>query len=151
MTRINIILIFCILICGCVERKITITTDPPGAFVWLDGKKIGKTPLETPFIFHGTREITLQKKGYEIQSNMEPISIPWFQLFPIDFFTEFCCPFTFKDEHTFHYTLIPQLNKTDKAKTELMHRANTFKQEIDQLINKQEIDNNHQTDKAKTE
>ena len=92
MTRINIILIFCILICGCVERKITITTDPPGAFVWLDGKKIGKTPLETPFIFHGTREITLQKKGYEIQSNMEPISIPWFQLFPIDFFTEFCGP-----------------------------------------------------------
>lgn len=123
-----LLIFFLMILCGCVERKITIVSDPPGSSVWLDGKKIGTTPVTTPFVFHGTREITLQKKGYEIISSMEKVSMPIYQIFPIDFFAEFCCPYTFQDTHTFYYTMKPQLPQSTEEKQDLLKRAEKFKQ-----------------------
>ena len=43
---------------GCVERRYTIRTDPPGALVIVNGEEIGPTPVSRSFIYYGDRKIT---------------------------------------------------------------------------------------------
>ena len=38
---------------GCVEREMTLTTDPPGALVYVSDKEIGRTPVTQPFLWYG--------------------------------------------------------------------------------------------------
>jgi len=127
--------LFCIslfLFSGCVERKITILSDPPGANVWLDGEKVGETPVNVPFSFYGTREITLYKKGYQLFSTMESISIPIYEYFPLDFMSEFLIPFYLTDDHSFLYILKPYFPLTVKQKQELEKRGDALRKKIDQ-------------------
>ncbi len=50
---------------------ITFHSDPPGAEVWLDGGKIGETPLERHRISDGTHEVTLRKGVMEVSREIE--------------------------------------------------------------------------------
>ena len=50
---------------GCVERRYTIRSDPPGALVVVNGDEIGPAPVSRNFIFYGYRDIRLQREGYE--------------------------------------------------------------------------------------
>ncbi len=49
---------------GCVERTLTITSDPPGALVHLNDEEIGRTPTTVPFTFYGVYDVRLEKEGY---------------------------------------------------------------------------------------
>ncbi|NUM34836.1 MAG: PEGA domain-containing protein [Candidatus Brocadiae bacterium] len=123
-----IFLFFFILCCwGCVERKITIVSDPQGAHVWLDGEKVGETPVSVPFSFYGTREITVSKEGYQLHSSMESIQAPVYQYFPLDFVSEFLIPVSLQDEHKFLYTLKPYFPLTAKQKKDLEKRADALR------------------------
>lgn len=115
--------LLCWLTNGCVERRITILSDPPGGKVFLDGRQIGTTPVSVPFHFYGTREITVYKSGYEIFSKEETISPPLYQVFPLDIFFEFCWPFQMEDDHRLGYTLKPHLSLSVKQKDALKQRA----------------------------
>lgn len=54
------------LVCsGCLERTIRVTSDPPGALVWLNDVEIGRTPAEARFKFYGTYDVRLELTGYE--------------------------------------------------------------------------------------
>jgi len=46
---------------GCVERKMTVTSNPPGARVYLDDQEMGQTPVTFRFDFYGHRTFTLKK------------------------------------------------------------------------------------------
>ncbi|MEW6357724.1 MAG: PEGA domain-containing protein [Planctomycetota bacterium] len=92
---------------GCVERTITVRSDPPAAYVYFEGKEIGQTPVTVSFVHHGTRKVTVYKPGYEKLHAMEEIKAPWFQWFPIDFFTEVLWPGKLKEEHVLDYKLEP--------------------------------------------
>ncbi len=48
---------------GCVERTITITSDPPYALVWLNDEEIGRTPVTVPFTFYGKYDVRLIHEG----------------------------------------------------------------------------------------
>lgn len=50
---------------GCVRRTIRITTEPPGALVWLNHREIGRTPVEAEFTHYGTYDLLIKKKGWE--------------------------------------------------------------------------------------
>ena len=50
---------------GCVQRRMTIRSSPPGAMVYVDNQEIGTTPVSTGFTYYGTREFRLVKDGYE--------------------------------------------------------------------------------------
>ena len=45
---------------GCVERLISVRSDPPGAAVLLDGDPVGVTPVEVPYTWYGTRDVTVE-------------------------------------------------------------------------------------------
>ena len=48
---------------GCMHRRMTIRSNPPGARVLLEGEEKGFTPYSMDFTYYGTREITLVKPG----------------------------------------------------------------------------------------
>lgn len=94
---------------GCVRRRMTIRSNPPGALVYVDNYEIGVTPCSTSFLYYGTREIRLVKDGYETLTVKQPIPTPWYQIPPLDFFSENVAPQELRDEHVFTYTLTPQV------------------------------------------
>jgi len=105
---------------GCVERRLIIESDPPGAYVYLEGKEVGQTPLRLSFVHHGIREVSVHKLGYERVKKFEKIEAPWFQWFPLDFFFEVLWPQTLVEEHRLSYKLEPQ---KEISKEEVLKRA----------------------------
>ena len=94
---------------GCVRRRMTIRSNPPGALAYVDNYEVGVTPCSTSFLYYGTRQIRLVKDGYETLTVMQPFDVPWYQIPPIDFFSENVAPQELRDEHTFTYQLTPQV------------------------------------------
>lgn len=83
---------------GCVQRRMTIRSSPPGALVYVDDYQLGTTPVSTDFIYYGTRKIRLVKDGYETLTVRQPFPIPWYEVFPLDFVTENIWPWEIRDE-----------------------------------------------------
>jgi hypothetical protein len=82
---------------GCVDRFISVRSDPPGASVLLDGEPAGRTPVEIPYTWYGTREVTLELRGYRSVTRMVPLPAPWWQYLPFDFITDVLLPFRIHD------------------------------------------------------
>jgi len=83
---------------GCVQRRMTIRSNPPGALVYVDDYQIGTTPVSNDFVYYGTRKIRLVKDGYETLTVRQPFPIPWYEVFPLDFVTENIWPWEIRDE-----------------------------------------------------
>jgi PEGA domain len=96
-----------ILCSGCVERRYTLRTDPPGALAIVNGEEVGQTPVSRSFWYYGDREITFLLDGYETKTIIEPINAPWWNNLFTEFFTENMVPFNLRDEREFKYTLTP--------------------------------------------
>ncbi|WP_435006258.1 PEGA domain-containing protein [Tundrisphaera lichenicola] len=92
---------------GCVERRYTIRTDPPGAQAFVNGEQIGTTPVSRSFTFYGDRTVRLVKEGYETQDVVAKFEAPWYDNLLTEFFTENLNPYTFRDEVEFNYKLQP--------------------------------------------
>lgn len=93
---------------GCVERRYTIRTNPPGALVRVNDEEIGATPAARSFTYYGDRKVQLMLDGYETQTIIQPIKAPWWDNYATEFFTENLIPYTFRDEREFVYDLVPK-------------------------------------------
>ena len=87
----------------------TIRSNPPGAFVYVDNYPIGTTPVSTNFTHYGTRSIRLVKDGFETQSVEERMAAPWYQIPPLDFVSENLVPGEIRDHRTLSYQMHPQM------------------------------------------
>jgi hypothetical protein len=87
----------------------TIVTNPPGALAYVDNYEIGTTPCSTDYTFYGTRQIRLVKDGYETLVVNQPLPPPWYQIPPLDFFSETLLPNELRDERTLSYQLTQQV------------------------------------------
>jgi hypothetical protein len=105
---------------GCVERRMTIRSNPPGAMVYVDDYEIGTTPVSTSYIYYGTRKIRLVKDGYETLTIYQPMPHPWYQWPGIDFFSENLWPHEIRDERSFMYQMVPMVTVPTDA---LLDRA----------------------------
>jgi hypothetical protein len=95
-------------VAGCVERKMLIRSDPPGAMITLDGQTLeSRTPAEVPFDFGGTRSVTLSAPGHRVLETTAELSDPWFTYFPLDIGAEFLWPGTIEDAQAFDFKLEP--------------------------------------------
>lgn len=92
---------------GCVQRRMTIRSSPPGALVYVDDYQIGTTPVSTDFIYYGTRKIRLVKDGFETLTVRQPFPLPWYQVFPLDFVTENLWPAEIRDERVVDLAMTP--------------------------------------------
>jgi hypothetical protein len=98
----------CALQTGCLRRRMTVRSNPPGAQVFIDDQEIGTTPCSTAFTYYGTRKITLIKDGYRTETLYHRVSAPWYQYPPLDFFAETVVPYEIDDERLVDVQLVPQ-------------------------------------------
>jgi hypothetical protein len=95
-----------VLLCaGCVERRYTLRTNPPGALAIVNGEEVGQTPVSRSFYYYGDREITFLLDGYETKTLIQPMKAPWWDNLFTEFFTENLVPFNLRDEREFSYQL----------------------------------------------
>lgn len=93
---------------GCVRRRLTVRSWPPGAQVFIDDQEVGTTPCSTSFIYYGTRKITVIKNGYNTETLYHEISPPYYQYPPLDFITENLLPNEIRDERVVDIQLSPE-------------------------------------------
>jgi hypothetical protein len=93
---------------GCVRRRLTIRSNPPGAVVFVDERRVGVTPVSTSFQYYGTRNVQLVKDGYETVTEEHKVAAPWYQYPVIDFFAENLWPWEVRDERILDFNLPPQ-------------------------------------------
>lgn len=100
---------------GCVERTMTVRSDPPGALVYLDDVERGETPCTFPFDFYGDRTLVLHKDNYEIAKQVIAVKPPLYSAFPLDTFFDLLFPFTIHENHAYDVVLQP-VTKPDTEK-----------------------------------
>ena len=99
---------FIMLLAGCVERKLTIITEPSEAVVWFNDEEIGATPVTVNFNWYGDYNVRIEKPGYEILNTHQLLKRPAHDVFPLDFFAEVLWLGTIKDSYIWTFDLEPQ-------------------------------------------
>ena len=112
--------------CGCqsVHRRLTVQSDPPGALVLVDGRRIGFTPASVTFDYYGAREITLVKDGFETERFLAPVKPPLYQIPPADFVSDNFLPGQVEDRHVVRRRLRP---RTTAATEDVLGRADALR------------------------
>ena len=103
----GMVAVLAVLPCGCVQRRMTIRSNPPGALVYVDDYQIGTTPVSHDFVYYGTRKIRLVKDGYETLTVRQPFPLPWYEIFPLDFVSETLIPWEIRDERVVDLAMQP--------------------------------------------
>ncbi len=99
---------------GCMRRRMTITSDPPGAMVYVDDYAIGQTPVSHNFTYYGTRNFRLEMDGYETVNEQKEIKSPWYEVPPLDFVTDNLTPCEVKDNREFNFVMQPQKAESEE-------------------------------------
>lgn len=100
-----IVLLIALSATGCVRRRLTVRSTPPGAIVHVDNQRIGTTPCSVDYVYYGTREIRLSLPGYETLTVNQPLPAPWYELPGIDFISENLVPARIEDARTVSFNL----------------------------------------------
>ena len=111
---------------GCVERRLTINTNPSGAQVLLNDEDIGVSPVTTSFKWYGDYNITIRKPGCETLNTQQKLESPWYDYFPFDFFAEVLYPGRIIDSHQWSFDLKPS---TEPSRDKLITQAEQLKQQ----------------------
>jgi hypothetical protein len=115
------------LLTGCVERRLTINTQPQGALIVLNDEEIGVSPVTTSFEWYGDYWVRISKDGYETLDTHRNLKGPWYDQFPFDFFA-MLNPKRTVDSYEWTFELKPQLQPTSE---ELIQRAEEIKKQLD--------------------
>ena len=98
---------------GCVERTISITSDPPGTLVYLNDEEVGRTPLKVPFLFYGVYDVRLEHDGYKPLLTQQKAKAPWWEAPGPDLIAE-AIP-NLKAEQHWHFVLEVQPLPNEEA------------------------------------
>jgi hypothetical protein len=122
-----VMIIFCALICfccGCVERKITILTEPSGALVALNDEDIGTSPVTVGFEWYGDYSVRLTKEGFKTLNTHQNLKRPLRDRVFLDLFDDMF--HTRIDEYTWTFKLEPY---EQPQKDQLIDQAVKMKQQ----------------------
>jgi hypothetical protein len=111
---------------GCVERRLTINTDPDGALVFLNDEEVGVSPVTASFNWYGDYSVLISKQGYETLNTHRRLKGPWYDHFPFDFFAQIL-PGRTVDSYEWKFTLGPRLQSN---REELIESAQQLKNKL---------------------
>jgi hypothetical protein len=112
---------------GCVERRLTINTEPVGALVSLNDEEIGISPVTVEFNWYGDYKIRASKQGYEILETHQKLDPPLHDQFPFDLFAEILWPDTIVNEYEWTFELAPY---NPPQREELIQAARQMKEQV---------------------
>lgn len=127
---------------GCVERKITIISDPPGALVHLNDQEVGRTPVTVPFTWYGDYDVRLRLErpeptaekpnnvAYYYLHTHKVASAPPYQWLGVDLVAELS-PHKFVDEKVWAFNL-PRVETLPDG--ELVNRARDLKSRMGEPV-----------------
>lgn len=118
---------------GCVERRIAITSEPPGALVRLNDVEVGRTPLETNFLYHGVYDVQVELEGYEPLMTERAADAPWWEYPPFDLAAELV-PARLDNTIRWHFDLEPVPERTQapaEFEADLLERARSLREQAD--------------------
>ena len=127
------VLLAALLVAGCVERELTIVTEPTDAVVWLNDEEVGVTPVTVNFNWYGDYSVRIEKPGYAILNTHRELERPLHDRFPFDFFAEVCWPQKITDEYTWTFELEPYQPASTE---ELIKSGLQMQQRADQELGK---------------
>ncbi len=114
-------------VAGCVERELTINTQPQGAVVTLNDEEIGTSPVTVPFNWYGDYCVRISKEGYETLNTHKALKGPWYDHFPFDFFAQIVSPKRTVDKYEWTFTLE---EKKQVNPQELVEKAQQLKNQL---------------------
>ena len=91
---------------GCVRRKVSITSTPSEALVWVNSQEVGRTPLVFEFTYDGVYDVRLMHESCEALSTSASTEPPVWDLPGLDFFAEIL-PVEFTRDVAWHFELEP--------------------------------------------
>ena len=103
----------------------TITSEPPGALVFISDVEVGRTPVTLPFTWYGDYDIILRLEGYDALTTHAAINPPIQEVPPVDLFAEML-PWTFTDQRYLNFTLQKTAWPEDET---LIRRAEGLREE----------------------
>ncbi len=112
---------------GCVERKLTINTEPQGAVVTLNDKEIGTSPVTVGFQWYGDYNVRITKPGYETLKTHRELKAPMHDKFPLDFLAQ--CVNPQRIVNSYEWTF-PLEEKKPVDKDELIKEAQKLKEQL---------------------
>ena len=127
ITILAFLLVGSLAIGGCVERELTINTEPQGALVILNDEEIGESPTTVNFEWYGDYNIRISKEGYETLSTHRELKAPLHDQFPFDFFAQIVNPGRIVDSYEWTFELSP---KRQISREELIQSARKAKEQL---------------------
>ncbi len=118
--------------CNSLHRRLTITSEPSGARVWVNDQEIGKTPISKNIVYSGTYKIRCEKDGNETTTVMHQVRTPWYLYPGLDFFSENFVPGEIRDLQQCHVVLP---NKRMVPNDELLETANAMRNQVQNNAN----------------
>jgi len=112
---------------GCVERRLTINTEPEGALVILNDEQLGVSPVTVSFNWYGDYNVVIRKEGFETLKTHRKLAAPWYDAFPFDFFAGLLLPVRIVDSYKWTFELA---EKKQITREELMQQARQFKEQV---------------------
>ncbi len=116
-----------LLAAGCVERQLTINTQPQGAVVTLNDEEIGTSPVTVSFNWYGDYCVRISKEGYETLNTHRELAGPWYDKFPFDFFAQIVSAKRTVDKYEWTFTLE---EKKQINPQELVEKAQQLRKEL---------------------
>ena len=81
---------------------------------------MGLSPVSVDFTWYGDYDVVVRHADYETRKTNWRVREPWYQLPPLDFFSEVLVPVTLHDQHENTFTLT---ERTTPTREELVQRA----------------------------
>jgi len=117
-----------LLLTGCVERKLTINTEPQGALITLNDEQIGVSPVTVAFNWYGDYNVRAGKEGYETLETHRELKAPPHDWLGLDFFAQVLYPGRIVDNYEWTFELAPRRNPT---REELIEKADALRSQVD--------------------
>ncbi len=119
-----LLLLALLLLAGCVERRIKVTSSPAGARVWINDQQVGTTPLETRFTFYGGYDVRIELEGYEPINELRQAKAPLYE-YPGPDLIATALPINFKSIIEWHFELeqVEEATDPEGARENLLDRA----------------------------
>lgn len=127
LTTFFLLMVGLLCLTGCVERQLTVKTQPENAVVFLNDEEIGVSPVTVNFNWYGDYNVRIRKDGYQTLSTHRELKGPWYDHFPFDFFAQIIYPKRIVDSYEWTFDLEPQ---TELNREELVENARQLKEEL---------------------
>lgn len=113
---------------GCMDRRIIITSEPSGALVHLNDAEVGRTPVQTRFLWYGTYDVRLSLDGYEPVTAGREAGMPIYEIPPLDLPAS---ALPIRTNIRWHFDLEPSPPATVETRDEVIRRARELRLRLD--------------------